>query len=399
MTTIDIDKLGKAKGVGKEAAAALADVFDTYEELASATPQQLIAVVDGLNKTTAAAAIAFAQIKAKVSGQPVPIPTQTGPMRLIIEEQDPEKWTDSKLREVFADEAARSQEVIDATLRRFRGLRLWAKDDQGRLDLSNTNEAFGFYRRTGQIPQDWDGHALYTVEEIIGHKTWADPFTRLAAPKGNVWLQVPPEKRVFVTYGLRTNRLTGREDPYTLVTELTQNDLRKHPRWQSIVSAFERDKSANPKLVGDAEEDLYVQEGRPASMPPFATGGGGNPTPINWPRHLDHASQMRLIEELERFSIEELIEVARTSRVDHENLPWRQKSAFKRELVMYHQRRDSVASLMEALQVQRSTVNWAAVIGIVDEKAGAGDVIFGNQYGMSGDFRGAHITIGDRHDK
>jgi hypothetical protein len=184
------------------------------------------------------------------------------------------------------------------------------------------------------------------------------------------------------------------------------------------------DKGYAAQIAAQAKAEHWIEkseEGPQGSMPPFGNvasstsvgargvnvsgrvGGsivtgdgnnvGGDTSTRVWPARLSHPQTLALIDELGNFGEEDLKEVSRFSDVDHELFQYKPVSAFRRNLVDRHNRHSTVGKLMVALQKSRPTVNWAAVIGIVDEKAGTGDTIFD----MSGRFDGATINIGTTH--
>ena len=211
-------------------------------------------------------------------------------------------------------------------------------------------------------------------------------------------MTVSEERRLLAAYGRLNSLLSGSEDEYQLVEELRKKNL--GGRWERIQASFDRASKSHDPVVDRARAALFVsphQEGLQAQMPPLGSSGatgGGNRAPIDWPKNLEHPQLVSLIEGMAAFSKEEMIEVARESGVDHEDLPYSNLSGLRRELAGYHQRRNSVAKLMSVLVKHRPQTGWAQVIGIAPQKAGTGDTVFGNQYGMTGDFRGANINIG-----
>jgi hypothetical protein len=392
MTTID-NKLNKVKGVGEEAATTLADMFDSYEQLAAAQPDTLIAIIDGLSEEAAVAAIAYAKIRSGSAGQqPASWPTS-----ITLKTGRPADMTMRELVNAVAD-GERDSEVIAELRRRVRDRNVFVRESGGeKIDVTGTLEVMDHAEGT-QPPQFWDKVPTETLDQILERRKAANPITGEALAKGDHWLSVSEERRLLAAYARLGGLLTGTEDEYTLVGELKKKTL--GGRWERIQSSYERAVKSREALVDQARAELYVtrHEGRPGQMPPFgdAATGGNTPSP-DWPKSLTHPQQLALIEGLSVFTNEELINVSYWSGVDHENLPYRQISAFRRELVLHHSRHSTIDKLFFALYKVRKTQNWLAVAQIDQEKAGRGDQVFGSQFKMTGDFRGAQINIGDKN--
>jgi hypothetical protein len=394
-TTIDIEKLGKAKGLNKETAAAICDVYDTYEELAGADALDLVDTVEGLDEASATAAVKFAKIKTKATStnQPAAAPIVVG------EEEEVSKVTTTQ--------APPGTTAVKKMLRRSGSLarQLGLPEDRYLGCTFCKNDLELAAEDDNLRPEQYEVCPYCTAAFVAEQRTFCYSCGQQMSTNGTC---VKCGATANDDMALKAMTILVRREQGTngRVARATANTLLQDPSYAAQIAARARAE----RWIEKAEE------GPTGSMPPFGnvasstsvgargvnvgghvggsivTGDGnrvdGITPQLDWPSRLEHSQLISLIDAMAAFSKEELIEVARESGVDHEILPYSNLSGLRRELANYHHRHSSIARLMTALAKHRPQTGWAQVIGIVDEKAGMGDTIF------TGDARGAIVNYG-----
>lgn len=365
---INVEQLGNAKGLNKELAANIAGVYETYEELASASSQDLVATVNGLNKTTATAAITFAKIKVKASASSQPISDAAEEVRVVSTVTAPPGTTAVKKLMRRSSDLARQLGLPEA---RYVGCSNCRND----LELAAEDEGMQFE----QFKQCPFCTAVFVADQVVHCYSCGQKMT---------------QNGQCLNCGANASDDTNLK-AMTILVRREQNSTGRVAR--ATAQSLLQDMGYAAQVAAQARAERWIEkaeEGHQAQMPPFEDVSDKTrryyppanlPGQISLPDHVLYASV--LTRHLSRGEMHELTQYVgeRPGSICSGD---REDRVYARELVGHLSRRSRIHELITALYQLHPQVRWAAELGIPDEKAGFGDTVF------TGDARGAIINYG-----